>query len=187
MDSLLDRLERTDPGWPVWRDLVALARSLRFEVLENDWLGSFYVAGERLVFKFVPESPLWPAWTPPYVRGLYGLKATNWEWEGGYAGALENQPVQAGYLMDPSGTIGDESLGYPLIRLDKPVYAFQANVHGTRFHINQNLDVLYLDSEREKLEVLDSLERFSQRNIEMALENRGWYEAYVGVEGLEDL
>ena len=178
---LIDRLTAANPGWEEWDKLVALVRSLDFERVTTDYMGNFLSAGDRLCFSELGDDPVWPDWLPSYVPALFGMKADNWEMAGGYADAFCNTPAIKGSVFSPAGN--DADLGYPPIDVPNDVYSFQSNASGAIVFVNTNLEVLYPNSDDECFEVLDSLEKFTRKNIRQALQGKPWFDAYRGLKG----
>ncbi|GAA5505221.1 hypothetical protein [Novipirellula caenicola] len=178
---LIDRLKAVHPGWEEWDRLMALVTSLDFEFIATDYMGNFYVAGNRLCFSELGDEPTWPDWLPIYVPALYGMKADDWEMSGGYADSFDGEPARKGCVFSPAGN--DADLGYPLINVPNDVYAFQTNSDGAVFFISRSLRMLYPNSENERFEELDSLEAFTRKTIQQVLDGHRWFDAYVDLKG----
>jgi hypothetical protein len=178
--DLVDRLERTDPGWPEWNQLIDLARSLTLQFVADEYLGNFVTAGSRLTFAVPAEQSTSPAWLPPYVRALVGLKAAEYAVEGGFGDAFTGETTQEGFAF--AGHVPDEQLGYPVISVPSACFHFQRNESGALFHVNSRLEILFPDASRCEFRVLDTLEAFTQKNIRMALEGRPWFRAYAQID-----
>lgn len=174
--QIVDRLTAGNPGWREWDQLVALVKSLTFESVIDEHLGTFYTSDHPLVFSDPDKQAPWPAWLPKYVPALFGLKADDWEMAGGFADSFCNELAVKGAVFSPAGN--DEELGYPLINVPKDVYTFQSNNSGALFFINKKLEVLYPNSEEECFEKLETLEEFTKTNIRQALKGATWFEAY---------
>lgn len=173
---LLSSLRAGNTGWSEWQELVELVEKLEFEYVEIEYLGQFLAAGDRLAFGVVPGDLEWPAWIPPYVRLLYGLKTGDLEMAGGYADAFMTEPTQPGSVFSQAGNDGD--LGYPLLSVPPNVFPFQTNESGALFHLSRDLDVLYPDVDRESLSRLDGLASFTRVNIRQAILGKSWFCAY---------
>ena len=173
--AILKRLTEGHPGWVEWDELISLVRSLQFEVLSDDYLGIFYVSGSRLVFREPPINQKWPVGMPLYVAALLGMKADNWEMSGGYGEAFDGSPARKGAIFSAAGN--DELLGFPVLDVPEGVYCFQYNSFGAGFFINADLSVVYPNSEAKRLEVLDSLDIFTKKNLRQVLAGRVWFDA----------
>lgn len=178
---LVDRLTPTNPSWHEWDELIALVKSLSFESVGNEYLGMFYASDHPLVFAEPKSAPEWPRWFPTYVAALFGMKADGWEMAGGYADSFSNEPAIKGAVFSPAGN--DAELGFPLIDVPPGVYNFQSNSSGALFFINQDLDVLYPNSDDKRFEKLDTLEAFTRKNIRQTLKGKPWFQAYPNLKG----
>jgi hypothetical protein len=181
MKPIVDRLSVANPGWSEWGNLIALVKSLTFETIEDEHLGTFYSSDYPLVFSDPAKRSSWPSWLPLYVPGLFGMKADDWEMAGGYADSFSNELAVKGAIFSPAGN--DEQLGYPLIDVAQDVYYFQSNNSGALFFINKKLEILYPNSDNQCFEKLDVLEGFSRTNIRQALRGAPWFEAYGDLKG----
>lgn len=180
MQGLIDRLTLANPGWPEWNDLIEVVKSLSFEVVTDEHLGTFYTADRPLVFSDPASGPGWPTWLPGYVPALFGLKADEWEMAGGYADAFSNSAAEKGAIFSAAGN--DEDLGYPLLDVPPEVYAFQFASSGAQLFINKQLLILYPNPETESFEELATLEDFTRTNIRQALAGETWFEAYANLD-----
>lgn len=178
---LVERLEGANPGWGEWGKLLALVKSLSFDKMVDEHLGTFYTSDHPLVFADPGDRPAWPSWIPAYVPALLGMKADDWEMAGGFADSFCNELAVQGAVFSPAGN--DEELGYPLIDVPEEVYYFQSNNSGALFFINNNLEVLYPNSDDECFEKLDTLEEFTRKNIGQALKGETWFQAYPDLKG----
>src|SRR5262245_1987913 len=175
--ELIDRLSAAHPGWKVYDELIRLVQSLQFRSLEIEHFGEFIASGSRLVFSASAAHVQWPAWLPNYVPALYGLKADDCEMEGGYAARFSNEPAKKGAVFSRAGN--DQDLGFPLIDVPDGTFDFQGNASGAGFFVNTRQQVVYPNSEAERFEVLDSLDKFTQVNIRQALERERWFTPYA--------
>jgi hypothetical protein len=178
---LLDRLTAANPGWREWGKLATLVKSLSFEEIADEYLGSFFTSDHPLTFAHPTDRRAWPDWLPKYVPALFGMKADDWEMAGGYADSYYNELAVKGAVFSPAGN--DEELGFPLIDVPPEVYNFQSNSSGALFFINRNLEVLYPNSDDRCFEKLDTLEKFTRKNIKQALAGETWFQAYAGFIG----
>jgi hypothetical protein len=178
---LIDRLTAASPGWDEWSELITLVKSLTFNKVDDEFLGTFYTSNYPLVFAESGGRRAWPSWLPPYVAALFGMKALDWEMAGGYADSFHNELAVPGAIFSPAGNL--EQLGYPLIDVPQDVYNFQSNDSGALFFINKNLEVLYPNSDDKCFEKLDTLEVFSRKNIDQALRGGRWFQAYADLKG----
>lgn len=181
MKLLIDRLRAANPGWREWGKLITLVKSLSFEEVIDEHLGTFYTSDRPLVFSDPANQNPWPAWLPRYVPALFGLKADDWEMAGGYADSFCNELAVKGAVFSPAGN--DEDLGYPLIDVPPDVYTFQSNSSGAQFFVNKKLVMLYPNSEGRCFETLDTLEEFTKKNIRQALAGETWFGAYTDLKG----
>lgn len=181
MKLLIDRLTAANPGWREWGKLITLVKSLSFEEVIDEHLGTFYTSDRPLVFSDPTARNPWPAWLPRYVPALFGLKSDDWEMAGGYADSFCNELAMKGAVFSPAGN--DEDLGYPLIDVPPDLYPFQSNSSGAQFFINKKLLILYPNSEDKCFEPLDTLEEFTKKNIRQALAGETWFEAYTDLKG----
>lgn len=180
-EMLVDRLTLANPGWEEWGKLISLVKSLPFEKVEDEHLGTYYTSDHPLVFAEPSGGHSWPAWLPAFVPALFGLKVDDWGMAGGFADAFFNEPAIAGAVFSPAGN--DEELGFPPIDVPQGVYYFQMNGSGAMFFINETLDILYPNALKMGFEKLDTLEQFARNNIERALVGEAWYQAYPDLEG----
>src|SRR5688500_17504080 len=97
--ALLKRLKDAHPGWDVWDKLIELVKSLKFERIEDEFLGNFFVSGNRLAFEADQDEVEFPKWMPPYVTALLGMKADYWEMAGGYAQAFDGRTASKGQIF----------------------------------------------------------------------------------------
>lgn len=178
-DALVRRLKEADPGWPEWKRLIDLVRSLSFSSISDEHLGTYLAAGDRLTFA-VPPPILWPAWVPTYVPALFGMKAAEYEWAGGYAAAFDGRYSQAGKVFSCGPP--DAELGFPPIPVPADCHPFQCNAKGALFHLDAKLKVRYPDARRGQMSVLDTLEAFTRKNLDEALGGRPWFRAYDGLQ-----
>jgi hypothetical protein len=183
MKLIVDRLTAANPGWREWGKLVTLVKSLSFEIVSNEYLGTFYVsdAHRRLVFADPARQSPWPTWLPSYVPALFGMKAGDWEMAGGYADSFYNKVAVKGSVFSPAGN--DQELGFPIIDVPPDVYCFQSNSSGAQFFVNKNLIVLYPNSQDRCFEILDTLEKFTKKNIRQVLSGASWFKAYADLKG----
>lgn len=179
-EQLIDRLTNADPGWPEWKQLLSLVRSLDFESIELEYLGTYHSAGSQLTFSEPLHSITWPDWIPSYVPALLGMKSGMAEEAGGFADSFYGEPAQRGTLFSPAGN--DEELGYPLIDVPPNVFPFQMNYCGALFFVNTDRAVLYPCVNDECLKELDTLEQFTRRNIDCALSQNNWYSSYAHLD-----
>ena len=173
---IIERLSRAHTDWSEWDELIDLARSLKFEFISDEYMGKFYVSGRRLTFRELQEDQRWPAWMPPYVAALYGMKADEWEMAGGYAECFDGNPARQGAVFSPAGN--DEMLGFPILEVPAGLYCFQSNSSGALFFIDKQLNVVYPNSIDRRFEVLDSLEVFTKVNIRQVVDGARWFDAY---------
>jgi hypothetical protein len=178
--DLLNRLHEANPGWDIWEQLLSLIDSLDFTHIHNEYLGDVLISEDRLCFG-KPEHVNWPDWMPNYVKALYRMNADNYEMAGGYAGSFTGLLTEKGQVFCEGP--GDELLGFPLFDVPPDVYQFQSNSSGALFHIHQNLNILAPNSEAECLDVVDSLEQFTQKNIQQVLVGQQWFTAYSNLPG----
>ena len=183
MKRLIDRLTTTNPGWREWNELISFVKSLSFEEVIDEDLGTFFASDQPLVFSDSADRNHWPAWLPMYVPALFGLKADDWAMAGGYAESFCDEPAVKGAVFSPAGN--DEDLGYPLLDVPPDVHTFQSNNSGAQFFIRKDLVILYPNSEDKCFEKLDTLEEFTKKNIRQALAGETWFEAYVGLKGTQ--
>jgi hypothetical protein len=181
MKLIVDRLTAANPGWYEWGMLITLVKSLSFDKVSNEYLGTFYVSDQPLVFSDPARRSPWPTWLPNYVPALFGMKADDWEMAGGYADSFCNILAMKGAVFSPAGN--DKQLGFPIIDVPPDVYSFQSNSSGAMFFVNKNLVVLYPNSENKCFETLDTLEEFTKKNIRQALSGASWFEAYADLKG----
>jgi len=181
MKVLVDRLEAANPGWDEWTELIDLVKSFEFELIKNEYMGNFYISGTRLTFAELRSDFTWPDWLPAYVPALYGMKADEWEMAGGYADSFYDETAEKGSVFSPAGN--DEDLGFPLIEVPADLYSFQSNAHGATFFINKSLEICYPNSDDEQFETMDSLEEFTRKNIQQALDGDRWFSAYSDLKG----
>src|SRR5439155_10284764 len=139
-----------NPGWGEWGKLITLVKSLSFDLVEDEHLGSFYSSDHPLTLADPGDRPAWPAWLPTYVPALFGMKADDWEMAGGYADSFCNELAVKGAIFSPAGN--DEELGFPLIDIPKDIFNFQSNSGGALFFVNRTLEVLYPNSDDERFE-----------------------------------
>lgn len=183
MRLLLDRLIASHPGWHEWEKLVNLVRTLSFDEVGDEFLGTFYASKRPLVLVFSEPGTRapWPTWLPKYVPALFGMKAGDWEMAGGYADSFYNEPARRGAVFSPAGN--DAAMGYPLIDVPADVYCFQSNNSGAQFFLNKKLDMMYPNSDDRRFETMDTLEEFTKKNIRQALVGAPWFAAYRGLKG----
>jgi hypothetical protein len=181
MNLLLERLTAANPGWPEWGKLVTLVKTLSFEEVVDEYLGTFYTSARTLVFSDPSSREPWPTWLPKYVPALFGMKVGDWEMAGGYSNEFYNKLARKGAVFSPAGN--DEELGFPLIDVPSDVYYFQSNDSGAQFFVTKNLMMLYPNSDDTCFETLDTLEEFTKKNIQRALAGRRWFDAYAGLKG----
>jgi hypothetical protein len=174
-NDLITRLASGDPGWPEWKEFVELVASLEFEYINDEFLGEYFISGNRLTFA-VSNDVAWPDWLPKYVPALYSMKADDFDMAGGYVDSFDGSQTKTGGVFAHGGN--DVEMGWPLIRVTEEAYPFQMNSSGALFHINRELNILHPDFKEECLKVLDSLETFTQKNIQQALKNETWFRAY---------
>lgn len=175
-DVLLRRLRDANPGWSEWNDLLALVESLKFQRVEQEYLGIFYAAGDRLCFAEIESDATFPDFVPDYVNALYGLKPDEFENSGGYAIELSDQEAQRGNLFSPLGN--DAALGYPEFDPPAGTFPFQATNTGASVFLTADLDVVAPDANQEAFVTLDTLEAFTRRSIQAALDNHNWTRFY---------
>ena len=181
MKLIIDRLTAANPGWREWAKLISLVKSLSFEEVIDEHLGTFYTSDQPLVFSDPALRGPWPVWLPKYVPALFGMKAADWEMAGGYADSFCNELAVKGAVFSPAGN--DKELGFPIIDVPPDVYTFQSNSSGAQFFVNKNLVVLYPNSEDTCFETLDTLEEFTRKNIRQALAGETWFGAYTDLKG----
>jgi hypothetical protein len=179
--QLIDRLTVANPGWCEWGNLITLVKSLSFEQVNDEHLGTFYTSDRRLVFSDPAARSPWPDWLPGYVPALFGLKADDWELAGGFADMFCNELAVKGAVFSPAGN--DEDLGFPLFDVPPDLYPFQSNSSGGQFFINKDLVMLYPNSVGKCFEMLDTLEEFTKKNIRQALAGVPWFGVYTDLKG----
>ncbi|TWT39297.1 hypothetical protein [Blastopirellula retiformator] len=178
---LHERLRDSNPGWAEWHALLQLVESLTFQQINDEYLGTFFAAGDRLCFSALDADRSFPAFVPAYVASLYGLKADEYEMAGGYAIELSHEPAIRGSLFSPLGN--DADLGYPEIDPPPGTFPFLTTNTGASLFLTSNLQVVFPDAEKETFATLDDLKTFTRRSIQAAVENRNWtsfYEQQLG-------
>src|SRR4051794_41000638 len=120
--------------------LIKLVKSLSFDRITDEHLGTFYASDRPLTFAKPSDRRKWPSWLPAFVPALFGLKADDWEMAGGFADSFRNELAAQGAVFSPAGN--DVELGFPLIEVPDGVYTFQSNQSGAMFFINTDLIVL---------------------------------------------
>jgi hypothetical protein len=183
IQHLTRRLAAADPGWGEWARLVKLVGSLAFRRERDEHLGRGYFAPDHpLAFGDPRDRPGWPEWLPGYVPALFGLKADDWDMAGGYADSFANEVAVRGAIFSPAGN--DEELGLPVFDVPDGVFYFQSNHSGAQFFISREPDVLYPNAVDERWDRLDSLERFTRKNIRQVLKGEPWFDAYPDLPGV---
>ena len=179
--ALIKRLQSAHPGWKEWDELLALVKKLKFERIEDEFLGNFYVSGGRLTFEAEQDEVEFPDWMPAYVPMLLGMKASDWEMAGGYAQAFDLRTAEKGKIFSPAGN--DAALGYPVFDVPKGIYWFQSTPSGGSIFINRKLQILYPDAEERTMAKLDDLPSFTRHSIAQAVAGQPWTAAYGELAG----
>jgi hypothetical protein len=182
--QLIARLRAGDPGWVEYGQPVRLAQSLEFESVDDEFLGAYITAGERLTFALPAKRQKWPRWIPPYVPALLGMKAADCESTGGFAATFDGTRSKPGALFSVLGN--DEEQGLPLIKVPRDIYPFQENSSGALFHISSSGDVFYPNADTKTFQRLDALETFTKKNLVQAVKGEPWFDAYPDVTGILD-
>jgi len=178
--ALLGKLKDNHPGWTEWDALIALVHTLDLEIEHEEYLGEFLACGVRLCFKDGAEID-WPQWMPSYVQALYGMKADEPMMAGGYASNFRNSPTIRGEVFADGSD--DEDMGFPVFDVPAGIYGFQSNSSGALFHIDEALNILAPDSERECMRVIDTLENFTRSCIRQTLADEEWFVLYKNLPG----
>jgi hypothetical protein len=179
--NLTKRLKTAHPGWKEWDELLDLVSQLKFERVEDEFLGNHLVSGGRLTFAADFGDVVFPEWMPPYVPALLGMKADDWEMSGGYAQAFDGRTAVKGQLFSPAGN--DAQLGFPVFEVPKDVYPFQYTHSGGTVFINKKLQILFPDAEERKMARLDDLPAFTKNSIAQTVAGRPWTAAYGALSG----
>jgi hypothetical protein len=181
MKLVIDRLSAANPRWRDWGELITLVKSLTFEEVIDEHLGTFYTSDHPLVFSDPAARNPWPAWLPTYVPALFGMMVDDFGMAGGYADLFCNELAVKGAIFSQAGN--DEDLGFPIIDVPPDLYPFQSNSSGAQFFINKHLMILYPNAKGGGFEILDHLEDFTKRNLRQALEGETWFGAYTDLKG----
>jgi hypothetical protein len=174
-DPIRRRLARADPGWPEWTQLQALVTLSKLEKVECPHTGVHF-SSQHLSFSDSSQKRDTPQWLPLFAHALYGLKASSWEYAGGYGDAISNGAVTANGVFSLASN--DCELGYPLIPPPEDAVYFQTTDSGGVVFLNRNLQMLAPDVETKSVVVFDDLESFTKNHITSALAGKPWHIAY---------
>ena len=174
-EELLNALVEADPGWDEWSELIALVETLDMKLVEEEYLGQYIAEGSRLCFGPIDEYE-WPDWIPSYVPAIRGMKADEPMMAGGYADVFDETCTVRGSVFVPGGV--DTQIGFPEFDVPEGIYNFQCNSSGALFHVDKSLNVLAPNSKKKRLEVIDSLEVFTRKNIRQTLIGESWFKLY---------
>ena len=182
-DPFRRRLAQADPGWPEWAQLQNLLVQHQLEKVECRRTG-IHFSSQRLSFSVLPQEKVFPQWLPPYARALYGLKASSWEYAGGYADAVCSGAVSSNAVF--SLAVNDSELGYPLIPPPNDAAYFQTTIGGGVVFLDRGLQMLAPNVETQSVLVFDDLESFTKKHIDSVLTGRPWHFAYNDLDDLID-
>jgi hypothetical protein len=179
--NLTKRLQAAHPGWKEWDKLLELVKELKFDLVEDEFLGNFLVSGARLTFEADQDEVKFPDWMPAYVPALLGMKADDWDKAGGYAQAFDGRTAEKGKIFSPAGN--DEAMGFPVFAAPTGTYWFQSTPGGGSIFINKKLQILFPDADARKMAKLDDLPAFTKNSIARAVANQPWTAAYGELAG----